>query len=33
MKVLRFFSTSNKMLNPSVNYAGTKARENFFGEC
>ena len=26
-------STSNKMLNSSVNYAGTKARVEFKGDC
>ena len=26
-------STSNKMLNPSVNYVGTKARVKFNGDC
>ena len=26
-------STSNKMLNPSVNYVGTKARAKFNGDC
>ena len=26
-------STSNKMLNPSVNYVGTKVRVKFNGDC
>ena len=26
-------STSNKMLNPSVNYVGSKARVKFNGDC
>ena len=26
-------STSNKMLNPSVEYVGTKARVEFTGDC
>ena len=26
-------STSNKMLNPSVNYVATKARVEFKGDC
>ena len=26
-------STSNKMLNPSLNYVGTKARVEFKGDC
>ena len=26
-------STSNKMLNPSVNYVGTRARVKFNGDC
>ena len=30
---IKLFSTSNKMINPSVNYVGTKARVNFNGYC
>ena len=30
---IKLLSTSNKMLNPSINYTGTKARVKFNGDC
>ena len=30
---IKLLSTSNKMLNPSVNYVGTKSRVKFNGDC
>ena len=32
-KIIKLPSTSNKMLNPSADYVGTKARVKFNGDC